>query len=119
MNTTLIKKKQYITKKYYGKFTTEEFTKIFVVIVAILAGFMSLASASYVTLLNSVYIMSASSLQLFLTIQGNVPGLLSIFWGLITDTFAIFGYRRKPYLIMSAFLLVLGFIGFANFASSV
>ena len=114
----MIKKRQYTTKKHYRKFTTEEYTKILIVIIATLAGFMTLASASYLTLLNSVYILSASSLQLFSTIQGNVPGLLSVFWGLISDIFPIFGYRRKPYMIMSAFLLVLAFIGFANFAPS-
>ena len=99
MNITLIKKKQYITKKYYGKFTTEQYTKIFIVIIATLEGFMTLASVSYLTLLNTVYTLSASSLQLFSTMRGNVPGLLSVFWGLISDTFPIFGYRS--YLLIN------------------
>ena len=119
MKTSLINEKMYTSKKHFGKFTTEQYTKIFIGMIAVLAGFLSIQSVAVNYLLTVQYPLSASSVQLFSTMMTYSPGILSPLWGLISDTFPIFGYRRKSYMIIISFFLTLIFLGLANFSSYV
>jgi len=53
--------------------------------------------------------LSVQQIAAFMSVS-TFPWFLKIFYGAISDVFPIWGYRRKPYLVIYCFLMILGWV---------
>ena len=89
-------------------------TQVVFSIMIMLYSFASMGDTSYYVLMKSEFNIGPGEISWFNSVT-TIGFLFKPLYGILTDTFPIFGYRRKSYIVLSALLATLLFLALGFF----